>query len=550
MSGAARAAGILAIVGLAAGLRLPDLPARPMHADEAIHADKFGTLLEGGGYAYDPSEYHGPTLYYMTLVPAWLRGERTYRDIDEITLRIVPAALGVLLVAAHALAAPFLGTGGALAAGLLAALSPAMVYYSRDYIHEVPLVLFTFAVLAALGWYTRRPGPVPALVAGTGAGLMLATKETAVLALGSMAVAAALLRALDRGRDGRPLRASDRGHDDHPPPPPRWRRDGLLALLAAALVGGLLFSSFLLHPGGVADAARAVPFYLERATAPSWHVHPWYYYLGLLVHLPSEGTPFWTEGLILALAAAGAAAGWIGPRPGLDRRVVRFLALYTVALTVAYSAIPYKTPWCVLSFLDGMILLAGVGAVMVFRTLRGRLARGAAAALLLAGVVQLGAQARAASFGLAADPRNPWVYAHTSTDVFEIAGRVQDLARVDPDGLAMPVQVISRENLWPLPWYFRRLTHVEWWTGVSDEAKSAPVILLTPDMEPALAHKLYDLPPPGERELYVSIFPRAVELRPQVELRGYAAASLWDRLLRREAESAERAAPSADEARR
>jgi len=373
---------------------------------------------------------------------------------------------------------------------------------------------------------------------------MLATKETAVLALGSMAVAAVLLQALDRGHDERQVRASDRGHDDPPSPSPRWRRDGLLALLAAALVSGLLFSSFLLHPGGVADAARALPFYLERASAPSWHVHPWHYYLGLLVHPPAEGTPFWTEGLILGLAVAGAAAGWIGPPPVPDRRVVRFLALYTLVLAVAYSAIPYKTPWCVLSPLDGMILLAGVGAVVVFRTLRGRLARGAAAALLLAGVVQLGTQARAASFGFAADPRNPWVYAHTSTDVFEIAGRVQDLARVHPDGLAMPVQVISRENLWPLPWYFRRLTHVEWWTGVSDEAKSAPVILLTPDMEPALVHKLYDLPPPGERELYVSIFPRRVELRPQVELRGYATASLWDRLLRREAESAE-AAPSA-----
>jgi hypothetical protein len=51
---------------LAAALRFPHLASRPMHADEAIHADKFGTLLEGRGYAYDPSEYHGPTLYYLT----------------------------------------------------------------------------------------------------------------------------------------------------------------------------------------------------------------------------------------------------------------------------------------------------------------------------------------------------------------------------------------------------------------------------------------------------------------------------------------------------
>ncbi|HEY6553685.1 MAG TPA: TIGR03663 family protein, partial [Vicinamibacteria bacterium] len=103
----------LAPLLLAAALRLPDLAARPMHADEAIHADKFGTLLEGEGYAYDPSEYHGPTLYYMTLLPAWLRGESRYVEIDEVTLRLVPAILGVALVAAHLGARGFLGTAAA-----------------------------------------------------------------------------------------------------------------------------------------------------------------------------------------------------------------------------------------------------------------------------------------------------------------------------------------------------------------------------------------------------------------------------------------------------
>jgi hypothetical protein len=47
-------------------------------------------------------------------------------------------------------------------------------------------------------------------------------------------------------------------------------------------------------------------------------------------------------------------------------------------------------------------------------------------------------------------------------------------------------------------------------------------------MEPALARKLYELPPPGQRELYMNIFDRRVELRPGVELRGYAAKTLCD----------------------
>ena len=48
-------------------------------------------------------------------------------------------------------------------------------------------------------------------------------------------------------------------------------------------------------------------------------------------------------------------------------------------------------------------------------------------------------------------------------------------------------------------------------------------------MEPDLVRKLYEGPPPGERELYMNMFPSYVELRPQVEIRGYVAKSLWDR---------------------
>jgi uncharacterized protein (TIGR03663 family) len=509
----------LAPVLLAAALRFPGLAARPMHADEAIHADKFGTLLEGGRYAYDPSEYHGPTLYYLTLVPAWLSGARLYVEIDEVTLRSVPAALGVALVAAHLGARAFLGTPGAVVAALLAAISPAMVFFSRYYIHETPLVFFTFGALLAAGRYLRRPGPAPALLAGACFGLMLATKETAPLALGSMLLALALTRLADRwrGETVSPIRSVVRG----------W--DVGLALLAAALVSCLFFSSFLSHPEGIADSVRAYGIYVERAGAASWHFHPWDYYLRLLLHFPASGTPVWTEGLILALAVVGGAAGW-GARgvPGADARVVRFLGLYTLLMVVLYSASPYKTPWCLLGFLHGMILLAGVGAVSLVRTSRSVAMKALVCVLLASAAAHLGWQAFSASFRFAADPRNPYVYAHTGTDVFEIVSRLKELARVHPDGSAMPIQIISRENLWPLPWYLRGLSRVAWWTGVPESAPSAPVILVSPDMEPALVRKLYDRPPPGERELYVSLFERPVELRPQVELRGYAAKSLWD----------------------
>src|ERR1035441_10359493 len=42
-------------------------------------------------------------------------------------------------------------------------------------------------------------------------------------------------------------------------------------------------------------------------------------------------------------------------------------------------------------------------------------------------------------------------------------------------------------------------------------------------MEPDLARKLYEGPPPGQRELYMNLFRTYVELRPQEEVRGYVA---------------------------
>ncbi len=73
------------VLALAAGamMRLPQLDLRPMHTDEAVHAVKFGALLETGTYRYDKNEYHGPTLNYFTLLPAWFASEARFVQVTE-----------------------------------------------------------------------------------------------------------------------------------------------------------------------------------------------------------------------------------------------------------------------------------------------------------------------------------------------------------------------------------------------------------------------------------------------------------------------------------
>ena len=79
------------------------------------------------------------------------------------------------------------------------------------------------------------------------------------------------------------------------------------------------------------------------------------------------------------------------------------------------------------------------------------------------------------------------------------------------------------------PWYLKRFPGVRWEATPVNDGVHAPVILSTPEMDGAIRLKLYEWRRPGERELYVPIFDGPVELRPQVEVRGYAAKSLWDR---------------------
>ena len=142
-----RAALVLALVGGAA-LRLPALDLRPMHTDEAVHAIKFGALLEHGTYRYDRNEYHGPTLNYFTLVPAWLSGEKTLAGVSETTLRIVPVFFGFCLLLLILLL-PDIGPTASACAVILGAASPAMVFYSRYYIQETLLVCFAFGLIVA-----------------------------------------------------------------------------------------------------------------------------------------------------------------------------------------------------------------------------------------------------------------------------------------------------------------------------------------------------------------------------------------------------------------
>jgi uncharacterized protein (TIGR03663 family) len=474
----------LAALAAALVVRLPKLGLRPMHHDEANQAVKFGALLERGEYTYDKTDHHGPTLYYATLGMALARGQKSLADLDETTLRLVPVAFGLGLLVLFLLFGRSLHPGAAGLAALLGALSPALTYYSRFYIHETLFAFFALGLLMSVWRYTERLSSGWAFGTGAFAGLLLATKETSVIVLAS--VAASLLLAFLIGRktdlEKRVRLKISAAHVFY----------AVLTMLAVAV---LLYSSLGRNFNGPADAAAAFKSYFAKAGAPGPHLHPWPYYLRLLAFSRS-GSLVWSEGLILVLGLVGMGAAVSGRGEKEARhRLGLYLFFYTAATTLAFSLIPYKTPWNLLPFYAGWIMLAGIGGAFLIRILKLKALRGLAIIALLAGLVQLGAQNHRANIRYPADPRNPYAYAQTSPDFLRLVRRVEDLSAVHPANKSFLLKVVAGPyEQWPLPWYLRTFKRIGYWpdAAAAGIVTDADLVIMSEENAAALEAALGD----------------------------------------------------------
>lgn len=490
-----------------------------MHTDEAVHAVKFGTLLEKGDYKYDPFEYHGPTLNYFTLVPAWLSSKVRFAEVNETILRIVPVLFSIILMLATFLLFDGLGKSTVYFAAMLTAVSPAMSFYSRYYIQEILLVCFTFCTIVSFYRYTKSRKLDWAVSTGIFAGLMYSTKETCAIAFASMVLSLLIIQ-----------------FDKIKQPATFWKNINKSHILAAILsflfVAITFYSSFFTNFDGVLDSVLSYRIYFTRAAESEHHIHPWYYYLKMLIVSAYGSGPVWSEFFILLLAIVGIYFSFRKKsRDVSDFHLIRFITVYTIILLVVYSLIPYKTPWNMLTFLHGLILLAGFGITIIFAYMGSKTLKAFVGILIFVGVSHLAWQSVLANYKYFDDPANPYVYAHTLSDINQVVQQVEKISSEHPDQHGMPIEVIfPGDDYWPLPWYLRAYPNVGWWNHVSLKTPPAPLILASPEVETDLLNKLYTLPPPGERSLYVPLVEKYTELRPDVEIRGYVAKELWDRI--------------------
>src|SRR5215207_7702458 len=80
------------ITATAVFFRFVSLTLKPLHHDEGVNGWFLTNLFRDGKYAYDPANYHGPTLYYISLAFAKVFGLETF------SIRASVAVWGVLLI--------------------------------------------------------------------------------------------------------------------------------------------------------------------------------------------------------------------------------------------------------------------------------------------------------------------------------------------------------------------------------------------------------------------------------------------------------------------
>jgi uncharacterized protein (TIGR03663 family) len=446
------------LLSLIAGtwIRFADIGLKPLHHDEGVNSHFLLNLANYNNYSYDPENYHGPTLYYFSLLFLKLFGE------IDLALRFWPAACGVAAIALLWWLRTDIGERGAAIAAAFMAFSPGLVYFSRDFIHEMSFVFFTLAAVACGRSYLREREFIWLALTSLSLGLLFATKETAIITAIVVLLAAVCAIVADAMRSRLRADITLKGRiatDIRRLVPPTHLLLGALVLFITVNV--LFYSSFFRNWKGVPDAVRSLVLWAPRSGGD--HVHAFDYYLGILVKLE------------LPLLVAGVAAGIVIVLRG--SRFALFLGAWTAGIFLAYSLIPYKTPWLIINILLPLTLTAGAGIGEMLGWLKHLLPRIVIGALTLIAIISSFQMCRVINFEAYDDNDNKnaylvsygkrigwrpyrdgqygYVYAQTERELLNLVSAVDEEA--DRMGTREATNIyIASPAYWPLPWYLRR----------------------------------------------------------------------------------------------
>jgi uncharacterized protein (TIGR03663 family) len=453
--------GLALLIG-AALLRLLFLTEKPLHHDEGVNGAFLVALFRTGFYHYDPANYHGPSLYYLAVIPTAINNVLHWgHGLSTFVIRLVTAVFGVGVVWLMLCLRRWLGSAGSLAAAAFAAVSPGLVFFSRYFIHEILFIFFTLGIIVAWLYYRERGEQLYLMLASASAAMLFTTKETWIIttAVWLIAIPCTVFYLRLRKRvdaSAEPPRAviaiSDQERRKW------WFHAGLLFVA----IGVLLYTSFFTYPRGILEAFLTFTYW-TRTGEHGIYNREWSTYF---TWLWQEESP------ILLLGGAGTLLALLRARS----RLMVFCAFWSIGIFAAYSLVPYKTPWLALSLILPLALMAGY---LVNESLQAGARGGSAFALGLfvflattVGVVFSLYQAIDLSF-FHYDTNNesyPYVYAHTDRDFLKLVNEIETIAADNPAKREIAIAVVSPEH-WPMPWYLRDYPNVGYWYPNLDWSK-------------------------------------------------------------------------------
>lgn len=423
-------------------LRLWMLGEKPAHFDEGVNGWFLDRMLEKFAYNYDPENYHGPLHFYLALPFVAALGS------TEFALRLLPVLFSVATVWLLTRFYSLVGTAPSLVASALFAVSPGAMFYGRYGIHEAELAFFVtlFGLSFMMLWSTGHRKWLALLclsVAGA-----IATKETFFMNMVPLLIATfcvwALARLVSLPRWGLPPRICG-----------AWTWLFLSSCVAISLVSlEVLYGGFGDYRGwGLSKFLQSYSEWSKTAEAGAGHIKAsfdlWgtplsYYWIHLLWRYE------WPIliGVLLLLPFWGTVGGW-----------GRISAVWAFGAVLAYSLVPYKTPWCVLSMLPPLCLAAGSGLWAA----SSHLASPHAARLALA----LGLVSTMLPRSLILNYRDydldsePYVYVQTHRESSALMDELRSAESRDPRVVDLPA-AISLGSYYPLPWWLDRYTRLEY----------------------------------------------------------------------------------------
>lgn len=405
------------ILALALLLRVWGLDWKPAHFDEGINGWFVDQMKSMGFYRYDPHHYHGPLHFYALFLSDALFGRNLW------ALRLPVVIVSFFSVFWMLKYRDFFGRRASQIAAVAMAVSPAFVFYGRYSIHEVWQVLFNLILLwGVIGlWQNGGKRHLNAVVIGL-TGLIL-TKETYVIHAGSILCAFGALKLWEWVSPSRPAL---------PWAKPEWTRLDLLRSGAIGL-GVILFfySGNFLNPTGVAGIWETFGQWFTQTVTEPKHTKPAYYWLELMANYE------WP-----AIAGLLCGAWYLLP----TRATGRFVCILGAGVLAAYTLIPYKTPWCILSILWPFYLVLGAAIEDVPDRWR-RFAIAAAGGLILSSAFL---SVRLNFFRYTA-PIEPYVYVQTSKEISILTDPLLDAAKRNPTAYESSGAILL-ESYYPLPW--------------------------------------------------------------------------------------------------